>query len=99
MQKNNFEKVKVGRSAIGAVFCALLLMVSIATAINLPETDNEDKSLSYTFLFKEPKSRSTVANNEDYTLIEMDGCYGIGRNAGEPLLPIKSISLLLPPIG
>ncbi|NHJ49333.1 MAG: hypothetical protein FK733_16205, partial [Asgard group archaeon] len=98
MEKNNFEKVKVGRGAIGAVFCALLIMASMATAINLANSNSEVNSLSYTFLFKEPKSRSTDANNEDYTLIEMEGCYGIGRNTGEPLLPIKSVSLLLPPM-
>jgi hypothetical protein len=98
MKEISFKKGKIGRGAIGAIFCALIMLASMATAINLSEKNNEVNSLNYTFLFKGPKTHQTVANNEDYTLIDMKGCYVIGRNVGEPLLPIKSISLLIPPM-
>jgi hypothetical protein len=100
MKGNNYKKGIVGRSAIGAVFCTLILLASMTTAINLSKTYNNEEieNLSYTFLFKEPKTQLTFANSHDYTLIEMEGCIGIGKNAGEPMLPIKSVSLLLPPM-
>ena len=91
-----------GRGAIGAIFCILILLASVATAINInggqSTSTNSNKVLNYTFLFTEPKTQTTFENNKDYTLIEMNGCFPIGKNAGEPMMPIKPVSLLLPPM-
>ena len=100
---NKFLNKKIlGKSAIGAIFCILILLASMATAININVTIKTSTSsndvLSYTFLFMEPKTQNTFENNQDYTLLEMQGCLAIGKNAGEPVMPIKPVSLLLPPM-
>mgnify|MGYP005835816119 CR=1 FL=1 len=101
--KKNFLKGKiVGNSAIGAIFCILILLASMATAININLTTknsaNTNQILSYTFLFAEPKTQTTFKNNHYFTLLEMQGCIAIGKNPGAPMIPIKPISLLLPPM-
>ena len=100
MIKNNFRKEILGKSAIGAIFCTVILLASMATAINLSkDIGNEaNENLSYTFLFKEPEFQTFSLNNDDYTQIVMNGCMAIGKNAGEPTMPIKAVSLLLPPM-
>jgi len=102
MQDKFLNKRIVGNSAIGAIFCILVLLASMATAININGNNktsaNLNEVLSYTFLFMEPKAQTTFENNQDYTLIEMQGCLAIGKNAGEPIIPIKPVSLLLPPM-
>lgn len=99
MKTNNYKKV-LGRGAIGAIFCSLILLGSIATAINISNSNEieEIDSLSYTFLFQEPTAKLTEANSQDFTIVEMKGCIGIGKEAGEPMLPTKAVSLLLPPM-
>ena len=102
MKSNYFKKVIKSRSVIGAVFCVCIMLASMATAIdimkNTEKTTNEVKSLSYTFLFKTPSLKISEVNNKDFTSIELEGCLGIGKSAGWPTLPIKPISLLLPPM-
>jgi len=98
MNKRFFNKGVVGRSAFGAVFCSLVLLASMATAINLTSTSKDAESLSYTYLFKEPDLELTLANNQEYTRLITEGCLAIGKSAGEPMMPIKPVSLLLPPM-
>jgi len=101
MQQKFFKNRTTGKSAIGAIFCFFILFASLATAfnINLEQTTlNNSNFLRYTYLFAEPSARTTFENNNDYTLISMKGCLEIGKNAGEPMIPIKPVSLLLPPM-
>ena len=102
MQEKFLKNRTAGKSAIGAIFCISILLASLATAINVNETHststNSNNFLSYTYLFTEPKVQTTFENNNDYTLIEMKGCLPIGKNAGEPMIPVKPVSLLLPPM-
>jgi len=102
MRENFLNKRTTGKSAIGAFFCISILLASLATAININEehdtSTNSNEFLSYTYLFAEPKTQTTFENNKDYSLIEMKGCLPIGKNAGEPMMPIKPVSLLLPPM-
>jgi hypothetical protein len=72
--------------------------MATAISINLPNTTNSNEFLSYTFLFVKPESQTIFENNHDYTLIDMEGCYALGKNSGEPMMPIKPVSLLLPPM-
>jgi hypothetical protein len=79
-----------------------MLTTSVATTmgnfINLNEQMNTStNSLSYTFLFQEPNFKSIQVSSSGYTTISMDGCMAIGNQAGDPLLPVKLVSLLLPP--
>ena len=102
MKKNKFRKGILGRGTLGAIFCVTIMLASIATAVDINKkttTDFEEyDSLSYTFLFQEPANKLTVANDQDFTVVGMKGCIGIGINAGEPMLPSKPVSLLLPPM-
>ena len=101
MKNKFYNKIIIGNSAIGAIFCVLILLASMAAALNINQTTNSTNTnnvLNYTFLFKQPKSQTIFENNHDYTLLEIEGCLAIGKNAGEPMMPIKPVSLLLPPM-
>ena len=98
MKENFFNKRVVGKGVIGAIFCVCIMLVSMTTAIDLTTTNEDIESLSYTYLFKKPNLQMTLTNNQEYTLLESDGCYAIGKNAGDPMTPIKPVSLLLPPM-
>ncbi|MBN1860256.1 MAG: PKD domain-containing protein [Candidatus Thermoplasmatota archaeon] len=102
MREKILHNKTTGKSAIGAVFCIVILFASLATAIDINGEQNtsttSNQFLSYSFLFAEPKAQTTYENNHDYTLVEMKGCLPIGKNAGEPMMPVKPISLLLPPM-
>jgi len=79
-----------------------MLTTSIATTMGNFINTNEQTSINannliYTFLFKEPSFKTIQPDNSEYTLVDIDGCLSIGKQAGEPQIPIKMISLLLPP--
>ncbi|MCK4902225.1 MAG: hypothetical protein KAS76_02625, partial [Thermoplasmatales archaeon] len=96
MKENFFNKRTLGRGAFGAIFCVCIMLASMATAVDLTTTNEDIESLSYTYLFKEPSLQLTLTNNQEYTLLETEGCFAIGKNAGDPMMPVKPISLLLP---
>lgn len=101
MQEKFIKNKATGKRAVGAVFCVVILCASLATALNYTgeqTISTHSNLLSYTYLFAEPTARTTVENNQAYTLVEMKGCLSIGRNAGDPMVPIKPVSLLLPPM-
>ena len=58
--------------------------------------DNID-SLSYTFSFVEPSLESAKLFGSTFSKINMRGCIALGKNIGEPALPVKFVKLLLPP--
>ena len=73
MSRHYFKKGIVGKSAVGAIFCSLILLASMTAAIDLStETTEEIYDLSYTYLFKEPNLKPTIANNQEYTLLEIE---------------------------
>ena len=102
MQDNSINKKFLGRGAIGAVFCISIMLASIVTAVDVSNNNLklniEDDSLSYSFLFKTPTVKITNENNQDFTLVELDGSLAMGKSAGKPMLPVKPISLVLPPM-
>ena len=102
MKEMNFGKINLGRLAIAVVICILMLTTSMVTAttnsIKISKQMNSNaNSLSYTFLFKEPSFTSVLADGSYYTTIDMSGCLTVGKQVGDPLLPVKTITLLLPP--
>jgi hypothetical protein len=102
LKKTNFKNLKLGKLAIGVIICILMLTTSVATTMGNFINTNEQRSanlnsLSYTFLFKEPVFKSMQLDSSEYTLIDIQGCMAAGTQAGEPQIPKKFISLLLPP--
>ncbi|GAI11767.1 unnamed protein product, partial [marine sediment metagenome] len=55
-------------------------------------------TLRYTFAFVHPTLGTVHTDNSSYTTLDMPGCISIGRDAGEPMTPIKPAKLLLPPM-
>ena len=105
MNKILFRKVKLGRRSLSVVVCVLLITTSLVAAMETSRNNNLDEksssmieSLSYSFEFLEPKLRTTTVSNSEYTLIDMAGCIGIGKQAGEPMMPANIIKLLIPPM-
>ena len=101
MREKFLKNRTTGKRAVGAIFCIFILFASLATALNTngeQTTSTNSNFLSYTYLFAEPTTQTTFENNKEYTLVEMKGCLPIGKNAGEPMIPIKPVSLLLPPM-
>jgi hypothetical protein len=99
MKKTNFRKLRLGRLTIGVFICILMLTTSVATTLGnfINSDENNSNSLSYTFLFKEPVFKSIHQDSSEYTLIDIQGCMAVSSQAGEPQIPIKTITLLLPP--
>jgi hypothetical protein len=101
MEKTYFGKIKLGKLVVGVIICVLMITTSMATAMISLKTDRQTNpianDLSYTFLFKEPSFNSIKAAGSDYTTINMPGCLDVGKQGGDPLIPAKIITLLLPP--
>jgi hypothetical protein len=97
MRNSFLEKKLIKKSAVGSVFCGLLMLVSIAGAVNISQKNaNEIETLSYDFLFKSPSLKAISVNNNDFTLLELDGCLSMGETGGMPMLPVKAVTLLIP---
>jgi hypothetical protein len=78
--------------------CILLIAAALPATFNPAQGMNsKDNRLTYSFAFKEPMLQSLTIEGAEYTTINMPGCLSIGKQVGEPSLPAKPISLLLPP--
>ena len=105
MNKIFSRKVKLGGRSVCVAICALLVTTSLVVAMDASrnndlneKTTSTIESLSYSFEFIEPELRITTVSNSEYTLIDMAGCIGIGKQAGEPMMPANIIKLLIPPM-
>ncbi|EMR75371.1 hypothetical protein MBGDF03_00378 [Thermoplasmatales archaeon SCGC AB-540-F20] len=100
MDNLNNKKRILGRGNISLAVCILLITTALSatTVISFEPADLSQESLSYTFSFKEPNFKTLQADNSGYTNINMPGCLAIGKQAGEPAMPVKFIKLLLPPM-
>jgi len=82
-----------------AVFILVIASVFSATTAPLYETiRSTENNVSYSFVFIEPTFQTIEADNSGYTSINLAGCIAVGRQAGGPSLPVKCITLLLPPM-
>jgi len=77
-----------------------MVMTSAVTSLGNSLTQNNQTidQLSYSFAFKEPTLQLTSAQDSLYSKIQMPGCIGLGKQAGDPTMPVKFIQLLLPPM-
>ena len=97
MNHINFRKQSIGRKSIDVAICILLIATSLSVApdvTSLKITGND--CLNYSFMFIEPGFQTIWANGSDYTILQIPGCIEIGKRAGDPMLPVKSVKLLLP---
>jgi hypothetical protein len=100
----NRSKNKIAVSRLGVVLTILFMMVttSAVTPIGYSLRSNNQMTipvtqLQYSFMFKEPTLQVTSVQNSLFTKIQMPGCIDLGKQAGDPTLPVKFIQLLLPP--
>ncbi|GAG44302.1 unnamed protein product, partial [marine sediment metagenome] len=79
--------------------CILLVATSLTVALDITSGSNlKDDRLSYSFAFIEPGLQTSQVDGSQYTTLQMPGCIAIGKQAGGPMLPVKSVKLLLPPM-
>jgi Peptidase family C25/Propeptide_C25 len=101
--KNAIRKKRtVGRLSVVFALCMILVMPSAVTAIGISlKLDTQmiipRSQISYSFEFKEPNMQALSVNGADYTTISLQGCVAMGKQAGDPSMPVKMIQLLLPP--
>ena len=95
---NNRKRI-LNRGCISLAVCFLLIITALsATTTSFETVASTENRLSYSFLFIEPNFQTIEADNSLYTNLNMPGCMVMGRQAGEPSLPVKFIKLLLPPM-
>jgi len=93
---DRLKKQIVGRCICVAI-CILLVATSISVAIDVTSMKNvSNNRLSYSFVFIEPELQTAQVDSSRYTTLHMSGCMAIGKQAGNPMLPVKSVKLLLP---
>jgi hypothetical protein len=96
------DKRKIGKISVAIAICLAMLFTSAATPISTAfkldsQTFSTMNQLSYSFSFKQPNLQIVRADSADFTTISMPGCLSIGRQTGDPSMPVKTVSLLLPP--
>jgi len=102
--KNGTKKKRIlGRLSVVFAVCIAMIMTSAVTAIGTSPTLNShtlfpNNQMAYSFEFKAPSVQAINKNGADYTTLSMPGCLSIGKQAGEPTMPVKPITLLLPPM-
>jgi hypothetical protein len=96
---NNKKHILNGKNISLTIFTLLITTAFSVTTVNSFESyDSTDNNFIYSFKFVEPNFQKTEFDNSQYTNINMPGCLAIGKEAGEPILPVKAIKLLLPPM-
>ena len=106
MKYTNFIKEKKKWRTFGVMLCMISMIIVPLTSSVADNTiyQQDDKvyngltSLTYNFGFLEPEVHSTEINDAFYTAIEMNGCLAMGKHSGAPMMPVKSVQLLLPPL-
>jgi hypothetical protein len=96
MKNSKKNKTAVGRLGVVFIICFAMMMTSALTPLgNSLKLDQImlNNKMSYTFDFQEPTFQST---DTAYTTIAMAGCLAVGKEAGDPAVPVKVITLLLP---
>jgi len=97
MKNRTKQKSTVGKLGVVFVICFAMIMTSAVTSVgNASKLDQLmlNSRMVYTFDFQEPTLQTKSA---DYTTMTLPGCLTVGKTAGDPAVPIKIITLLLPP--
>lgn len=103
MKNEMRNKRALGRFGVIVIICIALVMTSSITVVgNSIQHSNQsifvNNRLSYSFEFKEPSVQTLQEYGASYTSLSIPGCLSIGQQTGEPTMPVKPITLLLPPM-
>jgi hypothetical protein len=91
----------VRKSVVGFILCVLVGGVIVPSIYGNPLGDEDEETtenMSYTFSFIPPSVGSFKITDATFSEIVMAGCLKLGRQPGDPMLPVKFIQLLLPPM-
>ena len=92
---NRYNKHSIISRYISVAVCILLAATSLTVALDVTNVKTTDNNyLSYSFTFIKPELQTPQGSQ--YTTLQMQGCMVIGKQAGDPMLPVKSVKLLLP---
>jgi parallel beta-helix repeat protein len=86
------------------IFSSILVFILVVASFTCFKTQAETSSqsvdtlssLEFTFSFLKPDVHEIVVHDTHYSTITIPGCMSSGKNPGEPALPVKCITLLLP---
>ena len=92
----NFRNQTTGREVVVLVMACLLTTTSISMAHIPVNTISINEALTYSFTFIEPSFQTIATGNYGYTTVHMSGCIAVGKQDGDPMIPVKSVKLLLP---
>jgi len=103
MKDGTRNKRTLGRLSVVFAVCVGMLMASAVTTVGTsPQLDNQTlvplNEMKYSFEFNEPSAQTMHSNGATFTTVSISGCLSIGKQAGEPTMPVKPITLLLPPM-
>jgi len=84
------------KKTMSIAVCLFILAAVLPITLNTQGTHTSTRSLTYTFAFTEPSLHTMRIDRTDYTLLRMPGCLSIGKQVGDPMLPVKSVKLLIP---
>ncbi len=105
MGKKYIRKSKFFKQIFCVAIFVVMISTSFVTSMEISTSRNLDqqsginiKSISYSYKFDKPKIKTTSVSDSKYSLIEMSGCINTGKYAGEPLMPVNIIRLLIPPM-
>jgi hypothetical protein len=96
------NKRRIGIRIVSVCVFLFFISLPLATSISASQMElvsilqDRQKTIEYTFLFSSPQLQERTLFDRSFTKLDMTGCYPIGKNAGEPTLPVKAIQLLLP---
>jgi len=95
------KKRIIRKGSIVLVIAILMVTITMSTAsISSFKTDDlkvsNTENIVYSFAFIEPELQTAQVDSSQYTTLQMPGCMAIGKQAGAPMLPVKSVKLLIP---
>jgi hypothetical protein len=88
------------RELISVILICGILITTSTTTVVVVSGDHLIAAahvLSYMFEFKEPDFQPILRNGAEYTSLIMDGCIAVGQKPGDPMMPVKTVQLMLPP--
>jgi hypothetical protein len=95
------KKRTLGRLSVFFAVCVVMVLTSAVTAVGSSQQLNASTlfqldQMKYSFEFVAPTVQAK-STNAAYTTVDLQGCLPVGKQAGDPMLPVKVVQLLLPP--
>lgn len=90
----------IGRFSAAFAICMIMVLASAITAVGVSLKQNNlgtSNFMSYSFDFTTPGLGTIHQNEASYTSLSMAGCISVGKQAGDPAMPVKVVQLMLPP--